>query len=93
MGSGINIGCGVIFVNYDGKFKHRSTVGDDAFIGSNANIVAPVNIKNDAYIAAGSTITNDVDEGMLSIERAEQKNVAGYTYKKRQRDLEKQKER
>lgn len=93
LGSGINIGCGVIFVNYDGKFKHRSTVGDDAFIGSNANIVAPVNIKNDAYIAAGSTITNDVDEGMLSIERAEQKNVAGYTYKKRQRDLEKQKER
>lgn len=93
LGSGINIGCGVIFVNYDGKFKHRSIVEDDAFIGSNSNIVAPVNIKNDAYIAAGSTITKDVGEGMLSIERAEQKNIAGYTYKKRQRDMEKSKEK
>ena len=93
LGSGINIGCGVIFVNYDGKFKHRSTVEDDAFIGSNSNIVAPVNIKKDAYIAAGSTITKDVNEGMLSIERAEQKNIAGYTYKKRQRDMEKSKEK
>ena len=93
LGSGINIGCGVIFVNYDGKFKHRSTVEDDAFIGSNSNIVAPVNIKKDAYIAAGSTITKDVNEGMLSIERAEQKNIAGYTYKKRQRDIEKSKEK
>lgn len=93
LGSGINVGCGVIFVNYDGKFKHRSTVEDDAFIGSNSNIVAPVNIKKDAYIAAGSTITKDVSEGMLSIERAEQKNIAGYTYKKRQRDIEKSKEK
>lgn len=93
LGSGINIGCGVIFVNYDGKFKHRSIVEDDAFIGSNSNIVAPVNIKKDAYIAAGSTITKDVGEGMLSIERAEQKNIAGYTYKKRQRDMEKSKEK
>ena len=92
LGSGINIGCGVIFVNYDGKFKHRSIVGDDAFIGSNSNIVAPVNIEKDAYIAAGSTITKDVGSGMLSIERAEQKNIAGYTEKKRKRDLEKSKE-
>ena len=92
LGEGINIGCGVIFVNYDGKFKHRSIIGDDAFIGSNSNIIAPVNIKKDAYIAAGSTITKDVDEGMLSIERAEQKNIEGYTYMKRKRDLERQKE-
>lgn len=92
LGDNINIGCGVIFVNYDGKFKHRSTVGDNAFIGSNANIVAPVNIENDAYIAAGSTITKDVDQGMLSIERAEQKNIAGFVEKKRKKDLEKLKE-
>ena len=92
LGSNINVGCGVIFVNYDGKFKHRSTVGDHAFIGSNANIVAPVNIAKDAFIAAGSTITKDVDEGYLSIERADQKNIEGYVEKKRKRDLEKEKE-
>ncbi|WP_297281079.1 bifunctional UDP-N-acetylglucosamine diphosphorylase/glucosamine-1-phosphate N-acetyltransferase GlmU [uncultured Anaerococcus sp.] len=92
LGSNINIGCGVIFVNYDGKFKHRSSVGDNAFIGSNSNIVGPVNIENDGYIAAGSTITKDVKEGYLSIERAEQKNIEGYVEKKRKRDLEKEKE-
>ncbi|MDU5229095.1 bifunctional UDP-N-acetylglucosamine diphosphorylase/glucosamine-1-phosphate N-acetyltransferase GlmU [Anaerococcus octavius] len=92
LGSKINIGCGVIFVNYDGKFKHRSVVKDNAFIGSNSNIVAPVIIEEEAYIAAGSTITSDVEAGHLSIERAEQKNVAGYAEKKRKRDLEKEKE-
>lgn len=89
LGSNINIGCGVIFVNYDGKFKHRSLVEDDSFIGSNSNIVAPVHIAKDAYVAAGSTITKDVGFGELSIERAEQKNIEGYTEKKRKRDLEK----
>ena len=92
LGKDINVGCGVIFVNYDGKFKHRSTVGDNAFVGSNSNIVAPVKIEDDSYIAAGSTITKDVESGSLSIERAEQKNIAGYVEKKRKRDLEKQKE-
>lgn len=92
LGDNINIGCGVIFVNYDGKFKHRSTVGNNAFIGSNANIVAPVNIADDAYVAAGSTITKDIGQGMLSIERAEQKNIDGFVEKKRKKDLEKLKE-
>ena len=92
LGKDINIGCGVIFVNYDGKFKHRSIVEDGAFIGSNSNIVAPVHIKKEGYIAAGSTITDDVDEGVLSIERAEQKNISGYVEKKKKRDIEKLKE-
>lgn len=92
LGSKINIGCGVIFVNYDGKFKHRSLVEDNAFIGSNSNIIAPVTIEKEAYIAAGSTITSNVEAGALSIERAEQKNIAGYVEKKRKRDLEKEKE-
>ena len=92
LGSKINIGCGVIFVNYDGKFKHRSIVKDNAFIGSNSNIIAPVIIEEEAYIAAGSTITDDVEQGALSIERAEQKNIPGYVEKKRKRDLEKEKE-
>ncbi|MDU3153595.1 MAG: UDP-N-acetylglucosamine diphosphorylase/glucosamine-1-phosphate N-acetyltransferase, partial [Anaerococcus hydrogenalis] len=92
LGKDINVGCGVIFVNYDGKFKHRSNVEDGAFIGSNSNLVAPVHVKKEGYIAAGSTITNDVDEGVLSIERAEQKNISGYVEKKKKRDLEKLKE-
>lgn len=92
LGSKINIGCGVIFVNYDGKFKHRSVVEDNAFIGSNSNIVAPVTIKKEGYIAAGSTITSDVEAGYLSIERAEQKNIPGYVEKKRKKDLDKEKE-
>ena len=92
LGKDINIGCGVIFVNYDGKFKHRSIIEDGAFIGSNSNIVAPVHVKKEGYIAAGSTITKDVDQGELSIERAEQKNISGYVEKKKKRDLEKLKE-
>ncbi len=92
LGKDINVGCGVIFVNYDGKFKHRSIVEDGAFIGSNSNIVAPVHIEKEGYVAAGSTITKDVPEGNLSIERADQKNVAGYVEKKKKRDIEKLKE-
>ena len=92
LGEDINIGCGAIFVNYDGKFKHRSTIGNKAFIGSNSNIVAPVNIEDEGYIAAGSTITKNVKEGYLSIERAEQRNIEGYVEKKKKRDLKIEKE-
>ena len=72
VGAGCNVGCGVIFVNYDGKQKHRSKVGDRAFIGSNSNIIAPVNIGDDAYIAAGTTITEDVPPAALVIGRSRQ---------------------
>ncbi len=72
VGAGCNVGCGVIFVNYDGKQKHRSKVGDRAFIGSNSNLIAPVNIGDDAYIAAGTTITEDVPEAALVIGRSRQ---------------------
>lgn len=82
IGENVNIGCGVIFVNYDGKNKFRSTVEDNAFVGSNSNIVAPVTIKKNGYIAAGSTITKDVEEGELSIERASQKNISGWVERK-----------
>jgi bifunctional UDP-N-acetylglucosamine pyrophosphorylase/glucosamine-1-phosphate N-acetyltransferase len=82
IGKNVNIGCGVIFVNYDGKNKFRSTVEDNAFVGSNSNIVAPVTIKKNGYVAAGSTITKEVGEGELSIERAEQKNIAGWVERK-----------
>lgn len=78
LGENINIGCGTVFVNYDGKHKHRSQIGDNAFIGCNVNLVAPVNIAKDTFLAAGSTITKDVPEGALGIARARQENKEGY---------------
>ena len=74
----INVGCGTIFVNYDGKNKHRSTVGADSFIGCDANIVSPVTIGEHAFIAAGSTITRDVPDEALAIARSRQENKEQY---------------
>ena len=82
VGKNVNIGCGVVFVNYNGQRKFRSTVNDNAFIGSNANLVAPVVVKQWGYVAAGSTITEDVSEGSLSIARARQINKEGWVDKK-----------
>ena len=70
VGSGVNLGCGVVFVNYDGTNKFRSTVGDGAFIGCNSNLVSPVNVGEGAYVAAGSTVTEDVEADALYIARA-----------------------
>lgn len=78
LGKNINLGCGVVFVNYDGTNKYRSTVGDGAFIGCNANIVSPVSIGDGAYIAAGSTVTKNVEEDALCVARARQKNIQGW---------------
>ncbi|MDW5298936.1 MAG: bifunctional UDP-N-acetylglucosamine diphosphorylase/glucosamine-1-phosphate N-acetyltransferase GlmU [Sedimentibacter sp.] len=77
VGKNVNIGCGVVFVNYDGKKKSKTTVGDGAFVGSNSNLVAPVNIEQGGYVACGSTITDDVEEGDLAIARARQVNKKG----------------
>ena len=81
VGSGVNFGCGTIVVNYDGKNKHVTTVEDDAFIGCNSNLIAPVNIGKGAYIAAGSTISKNVPESSLAIARARQENKEGYVQK------------
>lgn len=78
LGKNINLGCGVVFSNYDGKRKYRSTVGDDAFIGCNVNLVSPVSVEAGAYIAAGSTITKDVPGGALAIARERQRNLSGW---------------
>lgn len=83
VGKNVNISCGVIFCNYDGKNKFKSTVGDGAFLGSNANIVAPVDIEDEGFVAAGSTITKKVDKGSLAVERAKQVNIPGYVEKKK----------
>jgi bifunctional UDP-N-acetylglucosamine pyrophosphorylase/glucosamine-1-phosphate N-acetyltransferase len=82
VGRDVNIGCGVVFVNYNGVSKARSIVGDHAFVGSNSNLVAPVEVKEWGYIAAGSTITDNVGEGELSIARARQVNKVGWVDKK-----------
>ena len=78
LGSGINIGCGVVFVNYDGKVKHRSKVEDGAFIGCNVNIVSPVTVGEGAYIAAGGTVTRDVEPGALYIARDKGNEIKGW---------------
>jgi bifunctional UDP-N-acetylglucosamine pyrophosphorylase/glucosamine-1-phosphate N-acetyltransferase len=78
IGNGVNIGCGVVTVNYDGRNKFRTVVEDDCFIGCNSNLVAPVNVKKGAFIAAGSTITDDVPEETLAIARARQVNKDGW---------------
>lgn len=82
VGKNVNIGCGVVFVNYDGKNKYRSTIGDNSFIGSNSNIVSPIKVSDWAYIAAGSTIIDDVEEGSLSIARARQVNKKDWVLNK-----------
>lgn len=83
VGENVNIGCGVVFVNYDGKNKFRSTVGNNAFIGSNSNLVAPIIVRDHGYIAAGSTITDEVREGDLSIARARQVNKPNWVFNKK----------
>ncbi|MFJ8268432.1 bifunctional UDP-N-acetylglucosamine diphosphorylase/glucosamine-1-phosphate N-acetyltransferase GlmU [Peribacillus asahii] len=78
VGKGVNIGCGSITVNYDGKKKHLTKIEDDVFIGCNSNLVAPVTVGKGAYVAAGSTITEDVPGEALSIARARQINKEDY---------------
>ncbi|MBB6218456.1 bifunctional UDP-N-acetylglucosamine pyrophosphorylase/glucosamine-1-phosphate N-acetyltransferase [Anaerosolibacter carboniphilus] len=82
VGKHVNIGCGVVFVNYDGKQKHKSIVEDHAFVGSNVNLVAPVTVRKYGYIATGSTITKEVPEGALSVARAKQENKLGWVARK-----------
>lgn len=83
IGSGVNMGCGCITVNYDGKKKHRTVIEDNAFVGCNTNLVAPVTVKAGCYIGAGSTITKEVPENSLGIARAKQKNIEGWAEKYR----------
>lgn len=83
VGAGVNIGAGVVTVNYDGRDKHRTNIGDDAFIGCNVNLVAPVTVGEGAYVAAGSTINKDVPGGDLAIARSRQENKDGWAERRR----------
>lgn len=81
VGNNVNIGCGSITVNYDGKNKYLTKIEDDVFVGCNSNLVAPVTVGKGAYVAAGSTITTDVPGEALSIARAKQVNKENYVQK------------
>ena len=89
VGKNVNFGCGTVTVNYDGSVKSRCEIGDNAFIGCNTNLVAPVKIGEAAYTAAGSTITKDVPDGALAIERGTQVIKEDYAKQKLKRHLEK----
>ncbi|CAM3547130.1 bifunctional UDP-N-acetylglucosamine diphosphorylase/glucosamine-1-phosphate N-acetyltransferase GlmU [Brevibacillus invocatus] len=78
IGAGVNIGCGTITVNYDGAVKHKTVVDDGAFVGCNTNLVAPVKVGKNAYVAAGSTIHQDVPDDALAIARERQVNKLDY---------------
>lgn len=82
VGKGCNFGCGTVVVNYDGTNKYKTKIGDNAFVGCNCNLVAPVEIGNNAYLAAGSTITDNVPDGSLAIARERQVNKEGWVGKK-----------
>ncbi len=81
IGANVNVGCGVVFVNYNGKTKSRTVVGDNAFIGCNTNLVSPLVIGEGSYIAAGSTITEDVPSKSLAVARSRQVNKEGWVEK------------
>lgn len=83
IGDNVNFGCGSITVNYNGEVKNKTIIGSNSFIGCNSNLIAPVQIKENAYIAAGSTITDDVEEGDFAIARAKQINKKDYAKKYR----------
>lgn len=91
VGSNVNLGCGVVFVNYDGSRKYRSTVGDDSFVGCNSNLIAPVHLGKGVYVAAGTTVTEDVDDDSLCIGRSRQTVKEGWVKKRKilKKDLKK----
>ena len=83
IGAGVNVGAGTITCNYDGVNKHVTTIEDGAFIGSDSTLVAPVRIGKGSYVAAGSTITQDVPADALAIGRARQMVKEGWAKKRR----------
>ncbi|MGA1846189.1 bifunctional UDP-N-acetylglucosamine diphosphorylase/glucosamine-1-phosphate N-acetyltransferase GlmU [Deferribacter abyssi] len=91
IGKNVNVGCGTITCNYDGFSKHKTVIGDDVFVGSDVQFVAPVKIGKGALIAAGSTITKDVPDDALAITRAEQRNIEGWVPRWRAKKMSKEK--
>lgn len=84
VGAGVNFGCGTITSNYDGFRKHRTVIEDGAFIGCNTNLIPPVTVGEGAYIAAGTTVTRDVEPDALAISRVRQENKSGWARTRRE---------
>lgn len=78
VGAGVNIGAGVITANYDGVNKFKTTIGDNAFIGTNSTLVAPITVGANGFVAAGSTVTKEISEDELAIARGKQRNITGW---------------
>lgn len=89
VGQNVNFGCGTVTVNYDGNEKHRCTIQDNAFIGCNTNLIAPVTLGQGAYTAAGSTITKDVTPDALAVARAKQQELPGWAQLHRSKKVKK----
>jgi bifunctional UDP-N-acetylglucosamine pyrophosphorylase/glucosamine-1-phosphate N-acetyltransferase len=85
IGAASNIGAGTIFCNYDGFSKHVTTIGEGAFIGSDSQLVAPIVIGNGAYVATGTTVTQNVPDDALAIARTKQENKLGYASRLKRR--------
>ena len=83
IGESVNIGAGTITCNYDGKDKHKTNIGEGAFIGTNSSLVAPINIGKNAYVGAGSTITKDIPDDALGVGRGKQINKENWSKKKK----------
>ncbi len=86
VGKNVNFGCGSITVNYDGKNKYQTTIGDDVFIGCNVNLIAPIHVDDNSLIAAGSTLNKNVPKGTLAIARAYQVNKENYLREKKEEE-------
>ena len=88
VGSRVNIGAGTVTCNFDGQAKHRTTIEDDVFVGTNSTLIAPLAIHRDAYVAAGSVVSEDVPAGALAVGRARQRNVEGWSARRRSRQAQ-----
>lgn len=86
VGSHVNFGCGTVTSNYDGKNKFRTTIGNNVFIGCNTNLIAPVIVEDDSYIAAGSTITKTVPKDSLAVARERQTVIEGWAKRRREKE-------
>ena len=85
IGAGSNIGAGTITCNYDGEKKHQTVLGENVFIGSDTQLVAPVTVGDGAYVGAGTTVTKDVPPNALAVSRTPQKNIADWANRKKKR--------
>jgi bifunctional UDP-N-acetylglucosamine pyrophosphorylase/glucosamine-1-phosphate N-acetyltransferase len=85
IGPAVNVGAGTITCNYDGKKKHETVIEDDAFIGSDTQLIAPVTVGKDAYVGTGTTVREDVPAKSLAVSAGKQRNIEGWVEKKRKK--------